>query len=107
VHIIYLCCYHFANCRGVASWTWYYPFHYAPMVSDMADIAATPVHFAPGAPFHPFEQLLAVLPAASCKLLPQPFEVIHSWKCKHHQHGTQEGEHAHGTRLYIAHWTRL
>jgi 5'-3' exonuclease len=33
------------------------------------------VAFAPGAPFLPFEQLLAVLPAASCRLLPQPFEV--------------------------------
>lgn len=62
-------------CRGVASWTWFYPFHYAPMCSDMTNIAATNVHFAPGQPFLPFEQLLAVLPAASCRLLPQPFEV--------------------------------
>lgn len=63
------------TCRGVASWTWFYPFHYAPMVSDMADIGGVEVAFQLGRPFRPFEQLLGVLPAASCRLLPTAFEV--------------------------------
>ena len=37
-----------SHCRGVASWTWYYPFHYAPITSDMTDIASTKVGSASG-----------------------------------------------------------
>ncbi len=45
----------------------YYPFHYAPTASDLIgpsllDIASK-LSFQLGAPFAPFEQLLAVLPA--------------------------------------------
>lgn len=61
--------------RGVASWEWFYPHHYAPMVSDMVNIADFKVVFEPGSPFLPFQQLLSVLPAASCKLLPAPYQV--------------------------------
>ncbi|GLC57430.1 hypothetical protein PLESTB_001223500 [Pleodorina starrii] len=62
--------------RGVASWDWYYPYHYAPMASDMVNLDVIQVAFAQGSPFRPFEQLLAVLPAASSKLLPPPFRVL-------------------------------
>ncbi|KAG2447716.1 hypothetical protein HYH02_007176 [Chlamydomonas schloesseri] len=62
--------------RGVASWDWYYPYHYAPMASDMVNLDSIQVAFAQGTPFRPFEQLLAVLPAASCKLLPPAFRVL-------------------------------
>ena len=60
--------------RGVASWTWYYPFHYAPMASDLAKgLGDLTVAFDYGRPFRPFEQLLAVQPPQSAALLPEPF----------------------------------
>ena len=61
------------------SWTWYYPHHYAPTASELAAAAAAAASakarptFARGAPFTPFQQLLAVLPAASASLLPAPY----------------------------------
>ena len=60
--------------RGVASWTWYYPFHYAPMASDLSSgLGQLTASFDYGIPFRPFEQLLAVQPPASATLLPEPF----------------------------------
>lgn len=61
--------------RGVASWTWFYPHHYAPMISDMVAIHDFEVAFQLGKPFLPFQQLLGVLPSASFKLLPEPYQV--------------------------------
>lgn len=61
--------------RGVVSWVWYYPFHYSPMVSDMTDLQDLLPSFERGQPFTPFQQLLAVLPSASHKLLPKPYQV--------------------------------
>ena len=63
--------------RGVASWTWFYPHHYAPMISDMVAIQEFEVAFQLGQPFLPFQQLLGVLPSASFKLLPEPYQVGH------------------------------
>ena len=60
--------------RGVASWTWYYPFHYAPMASDLSvGLGKLTATFDYGVPFRPFEQLLAVQPPQSAALLPEPF----------------------------------
>ena len=60
--------------RGVASWTWYYPYHYAPMASDLcAGLGQLTVKFNYGRPFYPFEQLMAVQPPASSHLLPELF----------------------------------
>ena len=60
--------------RGVASWTWYYPYHYAPMASDLcAGMEKLTSAFEYGEPFRPFEQLMAVQPPSSAKLLPEPF----------------------------------
>lgn len=63
--------------RGVASWTWFYPHHFSPMISDMVNISDFQVVFEHGKPFLPFQQLLSVLPAASCKLLPAPYQVTY------------------------------
>ena len=70
------------------SWSWFYPYHYPPMLSDMVDFfrhrwspvaggAPSPdaakdfvFSFTLGKPFQPFQQLLAVLPPSSAPLLP-------------------------------------
>ncbi|XP_028833469.1 5'-3' exoribonuclease 1 isoform X2 [Denticeps clupeoides] len=60
--------------HGVQSWSWYYPNHYAPFLSDVRNIAGLKLTFDMAKPFMPFEQLLAVLPAASKELLPQCYQ---------------------------------
>lgn len=54
----------------------YYPHHYAPYISDISDFAEMEMNFDQNAPFKPFEQLLAVLPAASSDCLPSPYRVM-------------------------------
>ncbi|OBS57985.1 hypothetical protein A6R68_10886, partial [Neotoma lepida] len=39
----------------------YYPYHYAPFLSDIRNISTLTIHFELGKPFKPFEQLLAHL----------------------------------------------
>lgn len=59
---------------GCPSWTWYYPFHYAPFASDLAsaiDMDSMEVHFDLGEPFKPLEQLMSVLPPGSAHALPE------------------------------------
>lgn len=81
--------------NGVCSWSWYYPHHYAPYISDIKDFANLKLEYELGSPFKPFEQvmfnnyfqcsyniqhcmfqLLAVLPAASKTLLPEPYQEL-------------------------------
>uniref|UniRef100_A0A669DKD4 5'-3' exoribonuclease 1 n=1 Tax=Oreochromis niloticus TaxID=8128 RepID=A0A669DKD4_ORENI len=57
--------------HGVQSWSWYYPYHYAPYLSDIRNVSGLKLTFELGQPFMPFQQLLAVLPAASMELLPE------------------------------------
>lgn len=49
---------------GCVSWSWYYPYHYAPMASDFTNIDEFDIQFEKSAPLRPFEQLMGVLPAA-------------------------------------------
>uniref|UniRef100_A0A8C5PDK7 5'-3' exoribonuclease 1 n=1 Tax=Leptobrachium leishanense TaxID=445787 RepID=A0A8C5PDK7_9ANUR len=60
--------------HGVQSWSWYYPYHYAPYLSDIQNLGHFKLKFDLAKPFMPFEQLLAVLPAASKDLLPRAYQ---------------------------------
>ncbi|KAK3679884.1 exonuclease II Exo2 [Recurvomyces mirabilis] len=57
--------------RGVASWPWYYKYHYSPMISDVKKGLKADMNFQLGQPFRPFQQLMGVLPERSKKIVPQ------------------------------------
>lgn len=60
---------------GVASWNWFYPYHYAPKITDLKDIErVADYQFTLSQPFKPFEQLMGVLPSLSRKLLPTAYQ---------------------------------
>jgi 5'-3' exoribonuclease 1 len=61
--------------QGVPSWKWFFPHYYAPMASDMINLAAiaSQVHFDLGKPFFPHQQLLAVLPPMSYLSMPKAY----------------------------------
>ncbi|KAK2743547.1 hypothetical protein FQN57_004844 [Myotisia sp. PD_48] len=62
--------------RGVASWPWYYRYHYAPMMSDIKMGLGADMNFKLGQPFFPFQQLMGVLPDRSKKIVPQAFHEL-------------------------------
>ncbi|KAI8388238.1 exoribonuclease 1 [Radiomyces spectabilis] len=63
--------------NGVASWGWFYPYYYAPKISDLKNIVRFQDHpFQLGQPFKPFEQLMGVLPSLSKKLLPPAYQEL-------------------------------
>ncbi|TVY88630.1 5'-3' exoribonuclease, partial [Lachnellula willkommii] len=59
--------------RGVASWPWFYQYHYSPMISDVIKGLKADVNFKLGQPFHPYEQLMGVLPDRSKKIVPEVY----------------------------------
>ncbi|KAL2869339.1 5'-_3' exoribonculease Dhp1 [Aspergillus lucknowensis] len=64
--------------QGCPSWTWYYPYHYAPFAADFVDIGDIELSFEKGTPFKPFEQLMGVLPASSNHAIPKVFHSLMS-----------------------------
>lgn len=62
--------------QGCASWTWYYPYHYAPFAADFVDLDKMTIKFEKGKPFRPYEQLMGVLPAASNHAIPPAFHPL-------------------------------
>jgi 5'-3' exoribonuclease 1 len=59
--------------RGVASWPWFYRFHYSPMISDVKRGLGVDMNFTLGQPFRPFQQLMGVLPDRSKKIVPAAY----------------------------------
>ncbi|TDH66355.1 hypothetical protein CCR75_001716 [Bremia lactucae] len=68
--------------QGPPSWAWYYPYHYAPMISDLTNIEdiLTNVMFdkdsSIAGPLLPFEQLMSNLPASSANLVPESYRFL-------------------------------
>ena len=62
--------------QGCPSWTWYYPYHYAPFATDFVDMDKISVTFDKGQPFKPYEQLMGVMPISSNHAIPQVFHSL-------------------------------
>lgn len=71
--------YYFKSC---CSWSWYYPYNHAPMMSDLFVYLNenidyfTNIKLNKDSPLCPFEQLLAVLPPACAYLLPKSIQYL-------------------------------
>lgn len=62
--------------RGVASWPWFYGYHYSPMISDVKKGLGADINFTLGQPFKPFQQLMGVLPDRSKKIVPEAYHEL-------------------------------
>ena len=66
--------------RGIKSWKWYYPYHYAPMISDFDNVEYDNEKIQKlfenddSKPFSPFQSLLFILPKTSFDLLPECYK---------------------------------
>nr|TKV99346.1 hypothetical protein SEVIR_8G037100v2 [Setaria viridis] len=65
--------YYFAD---VPSWSWYYPFYYAPFASDLKGLSQFKISFTMDKPLRPFDQLMAVLPQESSCALPKCYRKL-------------------------------
>ncbi|PQM42196.1 5-3 exoribonuclease 3-like [Prunus yedoensis var. nudiflora] len=61
---------------GPPSWTWFYPFHYAPFASDLKGLGQVKPKFEKGSPFLPIDTLMAVLPPRSAHALPKVYQTL-------------------------------
>ncbi|KAK3631212.1 5'-3' exoribonuclease 2 [Elasticomyces elasticus] len=61
--------------QGCPSWTWYYPYHYAPFATDFVNLGGA-VSFDKGTPFRPYELLMGVMPARSNHTIPKVFHSL-------------------------------
>ena len=59
---------------GCTSWTWYFPYLYAPLGTDLINLPELDIKFDIGIPFTPLLQLLSVLPPQSGAFLPKSYE---------------------------------
>ncbi|KAJ5735837.1 uncharacterized protein N7483_000962 [Penicillium malachiteum] len=59
--------------RGIASWPWFFQYHYAPMISDVKKGLGANMNFRLGQPFRPYDQLMGVLPDRSKKIVPTAY----------------------------------
>ncbi|KAJ8601816.1 hypothetical protein CTAYLR_007475 [Chrysophaeum taylorii] len=64
--------------RGLTSWSWYYPYHYAPLADDLRRANAVDDRFDLGRPVAPLVQLVCVLPVASRHCVPRPAQRLMS-----------------------------
>ena len=62
--------------RGCVSWSWYYPYHYAPFASDLINLEQYDLNFELSKPFSPLAQLMGVLPPDSSHALPKKFATL-------------------------------
>ncbi|KAK3944975.1 XRN 5'-3' exonuclease N-terminus-domain-containing protein [Diplogelasinospora grovesii] len=62
--------------RGIASWPWFYRYHYSPMISDIMKGLNADLNFKLGQPFRPNEQLMGVLPDRSKKIVPKVYHEL-------------------------------
>jgi len=62
--------------NGCASWEWYYPDFYGPLLSDMTDLDSHEITLEIGKPFPPLAQLLSVLPPQSAALVPPSYRPL-------------------------------
>eukprot|EP00302_Diacronema_sp_CCMP2436_P049793 CAMPEP_0180100986 /NCGR_PEP_ID=MMETSP0985-20121206/29242_1 /TAXON_ID=483367 /ORGANISM="non described non described, Strain CCMP 2436" /LENGTH=663 /DNA_ID=CAMNT_0022036861 /DNA_START=12 /DNA_END=2003 /DNA_ORIENTATION=- len=64
--------------KGVQSWGWFYPYHYAPCASDMSHLCdlLPQIAFEKGEPWSPLTQLMAVFPARSGHAMPVSYREL-------------------------------
>ena len=84
--------------QGVPSWTWYFPYHYAPPATDLIGLGsawgadpAVMCRFELGEPFAPLEQLMAVLPPLSAAALPPTLAKLMCDRTRHSPTATRRG----------------
>lgn len=62
--------------NGCQSWSWFYPFHYAPFASDLVNCDKVVINFELSEPAKPFEQLMGVMPKQSAHCLPSCYHYL-------------------------------